>query len=314
MKLFVTGISGLLGLNIALQTRECFQVSGCYYTHPIILDGIRPLKLDVTSFGASQQALRKIRPDVIVHTAGLTNVEEGEANPVLAHRLNVRAAQHVGRIADTLGAQLVHISTDHLFDGTRPWKTETDVPAPLNTYARTKWQAEQVVLQACSNALIIRTNFFGWGTSVRTSFSDWILQALEQSCELTMFSDVFFTPILINDLVDLALELIAREATGIFHVAGGERLSKYSFALRMAEVFGYPRNHIRAMSVEEFPFKARRPKDMSLSSRKAESCLQVRMPTPEEGLERLKRLHEEGWPRALEKAIRGGPLSPQLLS
>lgn len=310
MKLFVTGISGRLGLNLALQTRERFQVSGCYYTHPIVLDGIRPLKLDVTSFGALEQALRQIRPDVIVHTAGLTNVEGCEANPMLAYRLHVEATQHVAKIANALGAQLVHISTDHLFDGTSPWKTEADSPVPLNTYAKTKWQAEQVVLQVCPDALIIRTNFFGWGTSVRMSFSDWILRALAQQRELTMFSDVFFTPILINDLVDVMIELIVRGATGIFHVAGSERLTKYDFALRMAEVFGSPKNRIRAISVEDFPFKARRPKDMSLSSRKVESCLQVRMPTPEEGLERLKRLHEEGWPRALEKAIRDGPLSP----
>jgi len=313
MKLFITGISGLLGLNFALQVRECFQVSGCYYTHPIVLDGIQLLKLNITSFGALEQALRKIRPDVIVHTAGLTNVEECEADPELAHRLNVEAAQHVARVADSMEVQLVHISTDHLFDGTRSWRTETDSPVPLNVYAKTKWQAEQVVLQACPDALIIRTNFFGWGTSVRTSFSDWILRALEQQRELTMFPGVFFTPILINGLVDLVLELIARGATGIFHVAGGERLSKYSFALQVAEVFGYPKNGIRAISFEDFPFKARRPKDMSLSSRKAESVLQVRMPTVAEGLERLHRLRGKGWQEALQKAIRDEPLSSQLL-
>jgi len=252
MKLFVTGISGLLGLNIALQARERFQVSGCYLTHPVALDGIQAVKADITTFDALEEFLKEIHPDVIVHTAGLTNVEACEANPVLAYRLNVEGAERIAKIAAILGAQLVHISSDHLFDGIKPWKTETDSPMPLNTYARTKWQAEQVVLQACPDALIIRTNFFGWGTSVRTSFSDWILRSLAQQRELTMFSDVFFTPILINDLVDVMVELIGRGATGIFHVVGSERLSKYTFALKVAEVFGYPKDGIRAISVREF--------------------------------------------------------------
>jgi dTDP-4-dehydrorhamnose reductase len=305
MKLFITGISGRLGLNMALQARERFQISGCYYAHPVALDGFQPLLLDATSFGPLSQVLGQVRPNVIVHTAGLTNVDECEADPITAYRLNVETAQHVARVARALGAQLVHISTDHLFDGTKPWQTEEDSPTPLNVYAKTKWQAEQAVREACPDALVIRTNFFGWGTSVRTSFSDWILHYLENSRDLTMFSDVFFTPILINDLVEFILDLVAHQAKGIFHVAGGERLSKYSFALQIAEQFGYQTDRIRAISVEDFPFQARRPKDMSLSSGKVESCLQVRMPSVAEGLERLRHLRERGWQQTLEQALQG---------
>jgi len=303
MKIFITGISGLLGLNLALQVQDRFQISGCYHNHPIILDEIEPLKLDITSLGPLEQALQRIQPDIIVHTAGLTNVEECESNPEASYRLNVEATQHVARIASALSAQLVHISTDHLFDGTTAWNTEADIPSPLNTYARTKWEAEQVVFNNCPDALIIRTNFFGWGTPVRVSFSDWILYALAQEKELTMFSDVFFTPILINDLVDLMIELIVRRATGIFHIAGGERLSKYAFALQMAEVFNYPRNAVRAISVEDFPFRAKRPKDMSLGSGKIKQYMKTHTPVVKDGLNRLSKLESEGYRATLEGAI-----------
>jgi len=310
MKLFITGISGLLGLNVALQTRARFHVLGCYRTHPIQMEQVQTLRLDVTAGALFERTLLKAKPDIIVHTAGLSNVEQCEQDPELAQTLNVEAARVVARIARVLNARLVHISTDHLFSGSRAWITEESYPSPLNVYARTKWTAEQVVQEECPDALIIRTNFFGWGTSVRTSFSDWILRGLADHRPLTMFSDVFFTPLLINDLTDAIIELIDREAAGVFHVAGSERLSKHEFALQLAEAFGYPSCDIGSISIEDFSFKAQRPKDMSLSSHKAEALLQKEMPAVGHGLKRLLKLRDEGgWPQLLEQAIQQGVAS-----
>ncbi len=303
MRLFITGISGLLGLNLALEGREYFEVGGAFFGHPVSMAGVEPVQLDITSLEAAEEALARFAPDVIVHTAALTNVDQCETDAPRAHLLNVTAAHNVAVIAANLGARLVHVSTDQLFDGTKPWTTETDTPAPTNNYGRTKWLAEQAVLGACPNALIVRTNFYGWGTSVRRSFSDWIIENLESRTELTMFSDVYFTPILINQLVDTIIKLIGRQASGLFHVAGSERVTKHDFALRLAEAFGYPSDRIRPISVDGFSFKARRPKEMSLNSGKAEGFLQIRMPTVVEGLERLRSLRGSGWPQELRNAI-----------
>jgi len=303
MKVFITGISGLLGLNLASQVRDRFQISGCYNRHPVILDGVEIVRLDLTDVCALEESFQKIQPDVIVHAAGLTNVEECETNPDAAFRLNVEATRHVAKMANASACRLVYISTDHLFDGTTALKTEVDVPSPLNVYARTKWEAEQVVTNTCADALIIRTNFFGWGSPVRVSFSDWILRALAQEDELRMFSDVYFTPILINDLIDVVVELILRDASGIFHVAGGERLTKYAFALQLAEVFGYPRDTICSIRVKDFPFRARRPEDMSLSSKKAEQYLGIHIPVAKDGLNRLRSLQADGYRETVRRAI-----------
>lgn len=310
VKLFITGISGLLGLNLALKAREEFEVSGACYQHSVALKGVPVWPLDLRSLQATETLLRRVRPDVVVHTAGLTNVEECETNPELAHQLNVVAARNVAAVAAGLGISLVHISTDHLFDGSRPWQEETDVPMPLNNYARTKWQGEQAVLEVNPAALVIRTNFYGWGTSARSSFSDWILRGLERRQELTMFTDVYFTPILIHDLADRMMALVRQGASGEFNVAGGERLSKYAFALQIAQVFGYPSEQIRPISVDEFVFNARRPKDMSLSSAKAEKRLGMPMPTAAQGLVGLRRLQQTRWPQALEEAISSKVLHP----
>jgi dTDP-4-dehydrorhamnose reductase len=272
------------------------------------------MQFDLTSFEAVNGVMRRIQPDVVIHTVGLTSVEGCEADPGPAHRLNVESAHYVAKVANTLGARLVHISTDHLYDGASPWQSEEDTPCPLNTYAKTKLQAEEAVIQACPEAMVLRTNFYGWGTSVRTSFSDWILKSLEQGRELTMFSDVFFTPILINDLAQMILRLVDGDAKGIFNVAGRERLSKYDFALKLAEVFNRPRDKIRATTVKEFPFKARRPEDMSLSSKKVEDYLGARMPATEDGLKRLKDLELAGHRSVLEGAVRKGLSLSRVLS
>ena len=135
------------------------------------------------------------------------------------------------------------------------------------------------------------------------SFSDWILRALDQQQELNMFSDVFYTPILINRLIDLIIDMAGHDMAGVFNVAGSERISKHSFALQIADVFGYPKHLINATSVDGFPFGAQRPHDMSICSEKVENCLKVRVPPVAHGLEQLKSLQQKGWPKALEQAV-----------
>ena len=304
MKLFITGVSGLLGLNVALQLRDRYEISGCYYSHTVATRGVQALKLDLSTGPEIDKVLHQIQPEIIVQTVGLTNVEACESDPGLAYLLNVEVARHTAELARTLGAKLVHISSDHLFDGKNPLQQEEDAPTPLNIYAKTKLRGEEAVLQSCPDALVIRTNFFGWGTGVRTSLSDWIINGLREGRELNMFSDVFFTPLMITDLAELILRLVDRSATGIFNLGGAERLSKYDFALKSAEIFNYSTDRIRAISIDDFSFNAQRPKDMSLSSNKAEGFLETPMPTVAESLKRLKTLELDGYPKVLEQAVR----------
>src|SRR5262249_14757224 len=139
-------------------------------------------------------------------------------------------------------------------------------PNPINVYARTKLEAEQIVQRTYPDALIVRTNFIGWGSSVRTSFTDWILTSLDRGTGLRMFTDVFITPILINDLLECIVQLLQINVSGVLNVAGSERVSKYEVGVRTARYFGYSPERIHPISVEEFPFAAPRPRDMSLAT------------------------------------------------
>ena len=303
MRLFVTGISGLLGLNAALQLKDRHEVSGAFLTHPVRIEGVRIFRLDLTDEAATRELIAEVRPEVVLHTAGLTNVDACEKDPAGAERLHVEASAHVARAARAAGATMVHISTDHLSDGTKALISETAPPAPINEYARTKWRAEQAVAGICPEALIIRTNFFGWGTPVKASFSDWILGGLRQQHELPLFVDVHITPILINALVEMLERLLGRGAKGVYNVGGGERVSKYEFGVRLARTFGYSANTLRAVSVREAPLRARRPQDMSLSADKVTTFLGQRLPLLDESLSRLNALGEQAWPDALRRTM-----------
>ncbi|MBI4280288.1 MAG: SDR family oxidoreductase, partial [Armatimonadetes bacterium] len=231
-----------------------------------------------------------------------------ETSPGPAYEINVEGTHAVAAASREAGAQLVHISTDQIFDGTEGWLGEDAPPRPLNVYARTKWLAEQVALSACPGALVVRTNFYGWGTQSGKSFSDWILGHLQAGRAAQMFRDVFFTPILVNDLLDILWDLVAGGAHGIYHVVGAERLSKYEFGLRVADAFGYPRDLITPIGIEDLGLRARRPKEMSLRGDRATAAVGRPLPPVDAGLARLRALQHEGWPEMLRRALQDNPL------
>lgn len=309
-RILITGVSGLLGLNAALQCRQRFEVTGCFFTHPVALDGVRTVGLNAAEPKLMSSFVRQLRPDVILHAAGLASVDACEADADLAYRLNVEFTRQISENARDLGSSLIHISTDHLFSGTESLVSETALPNPLNTYARTKLEAELCVQKICPKALIIRTNFFGWGTSLRTSFTDWILRSLARQESLNMFVDVFFTPILVNDLIELVLELHKSQVSGVLNVVGRERLTKYEFGRRVAQAFGYPMALILPCSVEDIALRAPRPRDMSLSSAKVAALLGRPMPSVAEGLAGLRRRLAEDWPVHLQRAVQASANQP----
>ena len=303
MKILITGISGLLGLNAALALRGSHQVVGTYRDHPVHIDDVTSFRIDLQDSIATERILASSSPDLVIHAAGLTNVDACEASPALAYALNAESARSVAAAARRVSARLIHVSTDHLFDGEHAMSRESDLPQPLNVYAQTKLAAERLVIAEHPDALVVRTNFYGWGHPHRQSFSDWIISALRDGRTLTMFHDVYFTPILVNDLVDAMMKLAALGASGVCHVAGGERLSKHDFALALARQFTLDEGLLQPVSVSGFGFKARRPRDMSLDTTRVSTLLGHVMPNVEDGVQRLKVLESLGLPGLLERAV-----------
>lgn len=296
---FITGGTGLLALNWAAHKRAEQSIYLVQHTREVSLDGTSLSSVDLANKQSLINELQQVKPDLVVHAAGLTSVEQCEGNPALAHKANTELSANVACACHELGIKLVHISTDHLFAGQSAMVTEEEPVAPLNQYAKTKAEAEQVVLASCPNALVVRTNIYGWGMSYRNSFSDFVLDNLSARTPISLFEDVFFTPILIADLVDVIEDLVAKQQSGIFNVAGSERVSKLQMGTLLARHFELDTSLIQPVSISEKANLVIRPKDMSLSTQKAASIIGRELPNAHSGIEKLKQQKQQGLAKEL---------------
>ena len=268
-RIVLSGGSGLLAVNWAVSMRKTHEIVILLHERKIAISGVTSVKVDIGSYDELKVVLSKYQPEIVIHTAGLTNVETCESNPTLANLVNVELSANVALVTKQLGIKLVHISTDHLFDGSHPVLTEEAIPSPLNVYGVTKELAENRVLETHPLSLVIRTNFYGWGTSYRKSFSDMIIFSLREKKQITLYGDVYYSPIYINELISCINTLISREAKGIFNVVSDSRVSKYEFGLNIANEFNLDISLIREGFLASKNSIVKRPLDMSLSNQKA---------------------------------------------
>jgi dTDP-4-dehydrorhamnose reductase len=298
-RIVITGGSGLAGANIAKTLVSKFDVYAFYNTNKVEMKGVDFRQVDL-SREDELLIINELRPSVIIHCAAFANLDGCEQDPDRAYRDNVVASVNIAQTALKVGAYLIHISTDSVFDGERGGYKETDTANPINVYGRTKLQAEKEVLGICPDFAVVRTNFYGWNKRDKLSMAEWMLDKLENRQKLTGFKDVYFSPLLVNDLAETLEELYERRYAGIIHIAGGETCSKLEFAHLMAKVFGLEENLIEPISVEDLNFPARRGKNISLNVSKAQGLLGTPLGGAEEGLKKMKYLRESGYVEELK--------------
>ena len=287
-KVLITGGSGLLAVNWTLSLLNKYSITLILHNRKISILGVNTETAPLNSTKECLSILGKYRPDIVIHTVGLTDVEECEKKPDLATEVNAVLAGNIATACNELNIKLVYISTDHLFSGHDQKSTEEATVNPINVYAETKYLGELKVQENCKDALIIRTNFFGWGAKHHKSFGNFIINNLRQNNSVSLFDDVFFTPILINDLVKKVHKLIDLSAIGVFNVVGNERLSKYEFGVKLANCFNLDIDLINAISINDKENLVKRPKDMSLSNAKLCQALDCKVANLDEQFQSLK--------------------------
>lgn len=296
---FITGGSGLLALNWAIALRDRHRIVLGLHSRMVAPAGVGVYRVRLDSLDDLHRVYDEIEADLVVHTAGLTNVEACEADPQRAHHVNVDLAATVAVACAARHLPLVHISTDHLFRGDDEMVGETHRIDPQNVYGRTKAEAEVRVLEAHPGALVVRTNFYGWGPSYRRGFSDKVLDALRNDDPITLFEDVFFTPILCETLSHAVHELVHRNATGIVNVVGDQRISKYEFGLKIAREFGLDDRRVTAGRMDDHAALVKRPHDMSLSNERVRRVLGRTIGDVDAHLRRLHQQEKNGVAREL---------------
>lgn len=292
--ILLTGGSGLLAVNWFYSKNNIYSVHLGLNERKIHPNYSQVLSLDFFSEEGLMKQFEAVCPSVVIHAAGLTSVEKCENNPELAFHINVELSSMVANVTKSLGIPMVHISTDHLFEGNASMLSEDEPTHAINVYGKTKALAESNVGEINPEALIIRTNFYAWGTSYRKSFSDYIINSLRHKQFLNLFDDVYYTPILAEDLIESVHELLEKNAKGIFNIVSDDRISKYNFGILIAEEFGLDKSLIRRCSFKDRSNLVRRPLDMSLSNQKVKDFLGRNLGTVKQHIAKLHQQELEG--------------------
>ena len=295
MRILVTGASGLLGLNFALQYAAQHTVIGLVNHNVLSNVPFEVCQVDLTQKGIPEKVVEDFRPDCIVHCAAIANLDTNEIEPESAQRLNAEVPGEIAAAAYKAGIKLVHISTDCVFDGMRGNYSERSAAHPINIYALTKLEGERAVMEANPDAIIARVNFYGWSLSGVRSLAEFFVNNLQAGKHVNGFTDVWFCPLQVNILAELLMKMIVKKLSGLFHVVSSECLSKYDFGCRIARQFGLDERLVIPVSWLEGKLAAPRAPNLSLRVDKLEKALGLPLPGQASGLSQFYAQYREGY-------------------
>ena len=291
-KIYVTGIAGMLGYGIYNRLKEKAEITGVDLWD-IEIPGLSYEKISLLDTEEIEHDIAEKKPDILIHTAALVNVDECEENPEDARKLNTEVSGKLADICNRYGIKMVYISTDAVFDGEDPrLYTEEDRVNPVNVYGRTKLDGEAAVLKYPQN-LVFRTNIYGINIQKKQSFGEWIYTSLKDNKTLNMFTDIDFSPIEVEELAELIYKACQKGLLGLYHACGTGSITKYEFAVTMKKFFQIETGTIREATSDTARLKAKRSKHMGMSNRKLRDELQVKISTPEESILRFRQLWRE---------------------
>lgn len=264
-KILVIGATGLFGLNYINKSELLFDIICNINKKKIINQNKKQVKLNFNNQNSVLKDIRAINPDIILNAAGLTDINYCEKNKNKADSVNFVLVKKLVDISNKLDIKFIQISSDHIFNGNKEsLYSEKDKKDPINYYAKTKSKAENYILNYSKNKLIIRTNFFGWGTSYRNSFSDYIIKNLSLNKEIYLNNDIFFNPMYLGNLIECINQLIIKNKNGIYNISTDQKISKFSFGKRIAKKFGLNQSLIKKNII----INIKKPKNMALDNSK----------------------------------------------
>lgn len=272
MKVLVTGAAGLLGSNLCTRlTMVGHDVVGFYHDLGVWAGDVTWKHYTGNLLSGSQvsDVLSLHKPDAVINCVGLTDVDMCEERFAKAWEVNALSVMWLARYTFLLGIRLIHISTDHLFDGKLGNVTEETPPNPVNVYGRSKWAGERMCLFENPTALVLRTTFYGWGPEGhKPTYADWLYANLRDGKPIKLFDDYFFNPLEVGQLSDIINKLLSTKINGVLNACGSQTVSKAVFGFELARVFGFDTSNAQVTSLVQGNTKAPRPTSLSMSVNK----------------------------------------------
>lgn len=301
-KMLITGVSGLLGNNLAYYFKNKYEILGLYNLHPVKIEGIYTKKCELYYPENVKRIISEYSPQIIIHCASLTNIDNCEIDKDSTRKINVLATRDVVEEVKNKNIKLIYISSDSVYDGIKGNFSEENNVNPQNYYGTTKYEGELEILKA-ENSLIFRTNIFGWNIQNKKSLGEWILDNLKTNQKINGFEDAYFSTIYTMKLAEIIDISIKKKITGRYNCGSSDSCSKYEFAVKIAECFGLDKSLITPISIDDFSFKAKRGKNLILNVNKLKSALSHNPPTISESIAAFYRDFNKGLLKKIRKEV-----------
>ncbi len=296
--ILITGANGLLGqklveLLVQQSTVDLIATAKGENRLPNSA-GYRYVSLDITNSGEVNTVFDTYQPDVVIHTAAMTNVDTCETDHIGCELLNVTAVAYLIEACQKHDTFLCHLSTDFIFDGTDGPYTEEAIPNPISVYGASKLRAEKLLETSSIRWAIARTVLvFGIVSDMsRTNIILWVKKSLEEGNQINVVTDQFRTPTLAEDLAMGCWLIAHKEAQGIFNISGSDFLTPYEMAIKTANFYGLPVELIKQADSSTFSQPAKRPPRTGFILDKARRELGYQPRTFDEGIALMaKQIH-----------------------
>lgn len=291
-RVLITGSNGLLGQKLIDVFKNNHRLLATSLGNCLLSDisDFEYQPLDITNKDAIDRLFDEFKPDAVVNSAAMTDVDGCEDNKSTCDDLNVHAVDFLVQACQRNQAHLVHISTDFIFDGNDGPYSETDEPNPLSYYGLSKLKSEKILYQSTIKWTILRTIIL-YGTAEnlqRNNIVLWGRSALKEGKPLNIIDDQFRAPTLAEDLAQACFLAIEKEATGIYNASGKDIMSIYEMIERMADFYQCDKSHINRISSSTLNQKAKRPPKTGFILDKSMNELGYQPRSFEEGLHILE--------------------------
>jgi len=295
-KVLVTGATGFVGQRVCRDLVENYRVFGTCREYPPPT-GVTPVYFEAES-DPPEALVAEVGPDVLIHLLARSRGEACAEKSKLARRINTEVTLRLGAAARDRGIATIFTSTDLVFDGRRGDYTERSRPSATGVYARTKIEAEEAlreVFAGCEDRLTVfrLALSYGWSDAKHPGPIGWIVHSLREGKPVTLFRDEFRNPLFVGDISRAATDAIEKGISGLYHLAGRDKMDRYTMGVLIAERFGLDAGLCLSGSVEDYTGAEPRSPDCSMRTEKFQRVFGWRPIGVEEGLSRMVKEREE---------------------
>lgn len=287
MKLLITGSNGFVAGSVIARAKNHWEVHGIARSAlPVDHDNVHYHLLDLLDAEKLAELFIKIKPDAVIHAAAIANIDFCEKNKSMAETINVDVTETIARLCKEADIKMIHCSTDTVFDGTKGFYTEDDLPNPVNYYAETKVKSEEIVLTSSSKNVVARLALV-MGLLSRekgNSFLFDLIEKLKNNEQVKFAENEIRTPVDVITLGAALVELADNNFSGVIHLAGNTRIDRFNMAKQIAIDMKFSPEFIISTNSNAIPDRAPRPNDASMNNNKAKKILKTPMCSLQEGL------------------------------